>query len=109
MFRPLLAGIFAALEHADVLGSLLQPGKQLDEAIQAFRKQTGGQMGLLAEDTDLNRLLEELAQHDPAELKRVLLERVSRSFADEAGDAESAWRCLVARPEGMRLIELLDR
>ena len=37
-------------------------------------------MRLLAEDADLNRLLAELAQHDPGELKCVLLDRVARSF-----------------------------
>ena len=111
IYHPLLEGIFAALEQADVLGSLLRPGEQLDAAIHAFRAQGGGQLGLLAEDDDLNRLLGELARHDPSELKRVLLERMARSFAAEAADADDVAMSLFGREagEGVRLLELLDR
>ena len=111
IYRPLLEGIFAALEQADVLGSLLRPGEQLDAAIRAFRAQGSGQLGLLAEDDDLNRLLGELARHDPGELKRVLLERVARSFAAEAADADDVAMALFGREagEGVRLLQLLDR
>ena len=111
IYRPLLEGIFAALEQADILGSLLRPGEQLDAAIQKFRTQGGGQLGLLAGDDDLNRLLGELARHDPGELKRVLLERVVRSFAAEAADADDVAMALFGREagEGVRLLYLLDR
>ena len=111
IYRPLLEGIFAALEQADVLGSLLRPGEQLDAAIRVFRAQGSGQLGLLAEDDDLNRLLGELARHDPGELKRVLLERVGRSFAAEAADADDVAMALFGREagEGLRLLQLLDR
>jgi len=111
IYRPLLEGIFAALEQADVLGSLLRPGEQLDAAIRAFRSQGGGQLGLLAEDDDLNRLLGELARHDPAELKRMLLVRIARSFAAEAADADDVAMSLFGREagEGLRLLQLLDR
>ncbi|MFZ1488905.1 MAG: hypothetical protein WAS51_03115, partial [Ilumatobacteraceae bacterium] len=110
IYRPLLEGIFAALEQADVLGSLLRPGEQLDAAMRAFRTQGGGQLALLAEDDDLNRLLGELARHDPGELKRVLLERVARSFAAEAADADDVAMALFGREagEGLRLLQLLD-
>ena len=66
-------------------------------------------MGLLAEDDDLNRLLGELARHDPGELKRVLLERVARSFAAEAADADDVAMALFGREagEGLRLLQLL--
>jgi hypothetical protein len=111
IYRPLLEGIFAALEQADVLGSLLRPGEQLDAAIRAFRTQGGGQLGLLAGDDDLNRLLDELARHDPNELKRMLLERVARSFATDAADADDVAMLLFGREaeEGLRLVELLGR
>jgi hypothetical protein len=110
MFRPLLAGIFAALEHADILGSLLQPGKQIDEATAAFRRQQGKQLALLAEDADLNRLLEELGKHDPAQLRRLLVERVGHSFAAEAGDADVASSLFGHEAcEALRLVELLDQ
>ena len=111
IYRPLLAGIFTALEQADVLGSLLRPGEQLDAAIRAFRTQGSGQLGLLSEDDDLNRLLDELARHDPAELKRVLLARVARSFAADAADADDVAMMLFGREasEGLRLLQLLER
>ena len=48
IYRPLLEGIFAALEQADVLGSLLRPGEQLDAAIRDFRGRSDGQMQLVA-------------------------------------------------------------
>ena len=110
IYRPLLEGIFAALEQADVLGSLLRPGEQLDAAIRVFRTQGSGQLGLLGEDDDLNRLLGELARHDPGELKRVLLERVARSFAAEASNDADVTMVLFGREvsEGLRLLQLLD-
>ena len=82
VYRPILEGVFAALEQAPILGSLLQPQEHLDAAIQEFRQQRkGGQTSLLVEDTSSNRLLEELGRHDPGELKRLLLERIGKSFA----------------------------
>ena len=110
-FEPLLRGVFEALEQAPILGSLLKPGEHLDQALAAYRKPGAGvQMGLLDESTSLNRLLEELARHDPDELKRVLLERISRSFAAEAGNADDVGAALFGREasEGMRLLQLLE-
>lgn len=111
VYRPLLEGIFAALEQADVLGSLLRPGEQLDAAIRSFRARADGQMQLVSEDADLNRLLAELAQHDPAELKRVLLARVARSFRAEVDGVDDVAAALFGREagEGIRLVELLER
>lgn len=39
VYRPILAGVFAALEQAHLLGSLLRPEEHLDAAIAEFRKQ----------------------------------------------------------------------
>ena len=53
VYRPILEGVFTALEQAPILGSLLKPEEHLDAAIQEFRKQRhGGQTSLLAEDDD---------------------------------------------------------
>ena len=38
MFRPVLEGIFATLEQAPILGSLLHPGAELDRALADFQK-----------------------------------------------------------------------
>lgn len=103
--------MFEALEQAPILGSLLKPGEHLDQALASYRKPGAGvQMGLLDESTSLNRLLEELARHDPNELKRVLLERVSRSFAAEAGNTDDVGAALFGREatEGVRLLQLLE-
>jgi hypothetical protein len=113
IYRPILAGVFAALEQAHLLGSLLRPEEHLDAAIAEFRRQSGrggGQMGLLGESTAANRLLEELGKSDPAELKRLLLARVGRSFAREAAAGDVGSRLLGREAgEGVHLLQLLDK
>ncbi|HRJ42722.1 MAG TPA: hypothetical protein PL105_12630, partial [Caldilineaceae bacterium] len=111
LYRPILAGVFAALEQAPILGSLLKPEEHLESAIQEFRSQrAGGQTGLLAEDAGANRLLAELARHDPEELKKLLLERIARSFAQEARQSDVAAQLLGREAgEGVHLLQLLAR
>ncbi|MDI9547714.1 MAG: hypothetical protein QM346_08930, partial [Chloroflexota bacterium] len=111
VYRPILQGVFAALEQAPILGSLIKPEEHLDAAIQEFRQaRRGGQTSLLAEDETANRLLAELARHDPAELKRLLLERVARSFGREARESDVAAQLLGREAgEGVHLLQLLGR
>lgn len=111
LYRPILAGVFAALAQAPILGSLLKPEEHLEAAIQEFRSQrAGGQTGLLAEDAGANRLLAELARHDPEELKKLLLERIARSFAQEARQSDVAAQLLGREAgEGVHLLQLLAR
>ncbi|HNS53036.1 MAG TPA: hypothetical protein PKO09_17885 [Anaerolineae bacterium] len=111
VFEPLLRGVFGALEQAPILGSLLQPGEHLDEAIRTFQCRAKGQLGLLPEQAALNRLLDELGRHDPAQLRQVLLDRVARSFEAEARDAADVAAALFGREAsaGLFLLELLDR
>ncbi|MFQ5342149.1 MAG: Eco57I restriction-modification methylase domain-containing protein, partial [Anaerolineae bacterium] len=110
IFKPLLEGIFAALEQAHILGSLLRPGEHLDEALAAFEKPGTLPLGLDADDAALRRTLTELAKHDPAELKRLLLDRVAQSFAAEAGSADVSAALFGREAEqGVRLLQLLDR
>jgi len=111
VYRPILQGVFAALGQAPILGSLLKPEEHLDAALQEFRKQNrGGQTGLLGEDEETNRLLAELARHDPGELKKLLMERTARSFAREAKESDVAARLLGSEAgEGLHLLQLLDR
>ena len=111
LYRPVLAGLFAALEQAPMLGSLLRLGEHLDEAIAAFKaQQKGGQLGLADESANLNRLLNELARHDPAALKAMLLENVSRSFRRDA-QLSDVNALLLGREAvaGLHLLELLER
>ncbi|MCP4166382.1 MAG: BREX-1 system adenine-specific DNA-methyltransferase PglX [Chloroflexi bacterium] len=112
VYEPLLRGVFAALEQAHLLGSLLKPEEHLDQAIAAFRRTTsGGQYGLLDESAAANQLLEELGKHDPEELKRILLERVGRGFAAEAGERTDVGASLFGREavEGVHLLQLLGQ
>lgn len=109
MFRPLLEGIFAALEQATILGSLLHPGEHLDQAIADFQKPRTMQMDFDPDEMALRRSLHDLARTDPAELRRVLFERVARSFAAEAGDTDVAAALFGREAEqGVRLLQLLD-
>jgi len=110
-YRPILEGVFAALEQAPILGSLIKPEEHLDAAIQEFRQaRRGGQMRLVAEDETANRLLAELARHDPDELKKLLLERVARSFGREARESDVSAQLLGREAgEGVHMLQLLGR
>ncbi|NTU83048.1 MAG: SAM-dependent DNA methyltransferase, partial [Chloroflexales bacterium] len=106
--EPLLEGVFAALEQADILGSLLRPAEHIDAAIRALEGARQIAIGLEG-DAALRRTLSEIARHDPAELRRDLLDRVATSFAAEAGDSDAAARLFGREAAGVRLLQLLDR
>ncbi len=110
LFRPLLEGIFAALEQADLLGSLIHPGEHLDRAIATLTRSHTIPMDFDPDEAALRRTITELAGRDPAELKRTLLDRIATSFAAEAGEADVA-AALFGREatQGVRLLQLLDR
>ena len=111
VMKPLLEGVFAALEQADILGSLLRPAEHIDTAINALQQPHTVQMDFDAEDAALRRTINALAHSDPAELKRMLLDRVAQSFHAEAGAADDVIAQLFGREAegGVRLLQLLDR
>ncbi|MEI7768475.1 MAG: BREX-1 system adenine-specific DNA-methyltransferase PglX [Chloroflexales bacterium] len=110
VMKPLLEGVFAALERADVLGSLLRPAEHIDAAITALQGTHQVAMDFDADDATLRRTITALAKSDPAELKRLLLDRVATSFAAEAGDSDVAARLFGREAAGgVRLLQLLDR
>lgn len=110
VLRPLLEGVFAALEQADILGSLLRPAEHIDTAIKALQGTHQVAMDFEADDAALRRTITELARRDPAELKKVLLDRVAKSFAAEAGAGDVAADLFGREAErGVRLLQLLDR
>jgi hypothetical protein len=111
VMKPLLEGVFAALEQADILGSLLRPAEHIDTAIKALQQPHTIQMDFDAGDAALRRTITALANSDPAELKRMLLDRVAQSFHAEAGDADDVAAQLFGREAegGVRLLQLLDR
>lgn len=111
VMKPLLEGVFAALEQADILGSLLRPAEHIDTAIKALQQPHTIQMDFDADDAALRRTITALANTDPAELKRMLLDRVAQSFHAEAGAADDVAAQLFGREAegGVRLLQLLDR
>ncbi|MCG8347004.1 MAG: BREX-1 system adenine-specific DNA-methyltransferase PglX [Chloroflexales bacterium] len=111
VMKPLLEGVFAALEQADILGSLLRPAEHIDAAIKALQQPHTIEMDFDADDAALRRTITALAHSDPAELKRILLDRVAQSFHAEAGNADDVAAQLFGREAegGVRLLQLLDR
>ncbi len=110
VLKPLLEGVFTALEQADILGSLLRPAEHIDAAIKALQQPHTVQMDFDADDAALRRTITRLAQSDPDELKRTLLDKVATSFHAEAGDADVAAALFGREAEqGVRLLQLLDR
>jgi hypothetical protein len=110
VMKPMLEAIFTSLEQADVLGSLLRPGEYLDEAIKALQQPHTMQMDFDADEAELRRTITRVANEDPRDLKRLLLERVEASFHAEAGDGDVAASLFGREAEqGVRLLRLLDR
>lgn len=111
VMKPLLEGVFAALEQADILGSLLRPAEHIETAMKALQQPHTVPMDFDADDAALRRTITTMARHDPAELKRMLLDRVAQSFAAESGNADDVAAQLFGREaeRGVRLLQLLDR
>lgn len=110
VIKALLESIFAELEQADILGSLLQPGEKLDYAINSLKGSYNIQLDFDPEMAELRKNLAELADRDPAELKRTLMERITKSFQADAGDNSDVSAALFGREaeQGVRLLKLLD-
>jgi hypothetical protein len=68
MLEPLLKGVFAALEQADILGSLLRPREHLQTAIAELRKPHNLRLGT-EEEQQLQAAIETVAHADPAHLE----------------------------------------
>ncbi len=103
--RPLLERIFASLGQAELLGSLLRPGAEIDAAIAKL--QAPRQTNLFdTPNTDTG----DLARRDPTALKQLVLDQVAQSFHDEAASADPADALFGREAErGVRLLQILDR
>jgi len=110
MLEPLLKGVFATLERADMLGSLLRPREHLQAAITELRKPHNLRLGTV-EEQDLQAAIETVVRTDPAHLEEMLLDRVAAGFAAEARDTGDVAAALFGRAaeRGVRLLQLLDR
>ena len=111
LLEPLLRGVFAALEQADVLGSLLQPREHLAAAVAELRHPHTRRMQFDPDLDAFSRAVEEMAQADPAGLEAHLLDRVAESFTADAQGADDVAAQLFggAAERGVRLLQLLDR
>ncbi len=102
--RPVLERIFETLAQAEILGSLLRPGAEIDAAIAKVQSPRTRDMFAANDAADA------IAQHDPAELKRLILDRIATAFRAEAGSADPADALFGREAErGVRLLQLLDR
>ena len=110
MLEALLQGVFAALEQADILGSLLRPREHLQAAVAKLRQLHQLQLGTV-EEQELQAAIEAVAQSDPAHLEEMLLDRVAAGFAIEARGVGDVAAQLFGRAaeRGVRLLQLLDR
>ncbi len=109
--KPLLEGIFAGLEQADILGSLIRPKEYLDNAIAELQRPHTIRMDFNPEEAEVRRTITELANRDPQGLRKMLLDRVADSFKAEAGNTDDVSAALFGREaeQGVRLLQLLDR
>jgi hypothetical protein len=110
ILKPLLEGVFEALEKPDVIGSLLLPTEKLNQAIKRLRQPHTIPMDFHVADAELRRKIITLVEDNPDELKQWLLGRVADSYQAEAKvDDENGslfWR---EAENGVRLLQYLDR
>jgi hypothetical protein len=113
LFRPLIEDIFAGLEQAEILGSLLRPREYLEHAITALGKLPPiTQMGLFEQEMDAFRSeIVKMAKEDPKRLKELALQRIIESFKSEEHNVDDVAAMLFGREaaQGVRLLQLLDR
>src|SRR6266566_536752 len=109
--QPLLEGIFASLEQADILGSLLRPKEYLDNAIAKLQRPHTIPINWDANEEEQRQTVAELARRDPTGARQMLTERLAESFKAEAGSTDDVSAALFGREaeQGVRLLQLLDR
>jgi len=110
VLQDLLEEIFAVLEQADILGSLLRPEEHLNAGIDKLRRSHTQQMDSDLATVQLRASITRLIQENPADAKRLLLERVAAIFKAEAANTGDVGEQLFGREveQGVRLVQLLD-
>jgi hypothetical protein len=113
LFQPLIEEVFAGLEQAEILGSLLRPREYLEHAIAALQKLPPiTQLGLFEQEMDAFRgEIVKMAKEDPDQLKKLALQRIIESFRSEEHNVDDITAMLFGREaaEGVKLLQLLDR
>jgi len=111
VFKPLLKSIFAGLEQADILGSLLRPREYLDSAIEDLLRPQTIEMAFNPQMFARRSDIRNMAEANPKGLRNNLLETIANSFTIEAGNTSDVSVALFGREaeQGMRLLQILDR
>jgi hypothetical protein len=112
-FLSLIKEIFAGLEQAELLGSLLRPREYLDRAIEELKNLPAVQLDLFSSihDETLPIRIAAMAKEEPEELKNVAFKHIVESFHSEAHNVKDVSEMLFGREaeQGVRLFQLLDR
>jgi hypothetical protein len=113
VFNPLIEELFAGLEQAEILGSLLRPREHLDRAIAELQKVPTIQRDMFASSNneELRIQIAKMAKDDPAGLKKLAIDRVAASFHEESHNVNDVTAMLFGREaeQGVRLLQLLDQ
>ena len=97
VYKPLLEKVFAGLEQADTLGSLLRSREYLDQAITDLQMPHSVEMAFSQAEADLRSDVTELAHTNPTLLRQMLLDRVAASFHSEASRTDEVSLALFGR------------
>ncbi|HEU5377902.1 MAG TPA: BREX-1 system adenine-specific DNA-methyltransferase PglX, partial [Ktedonobacteraceae bacterium] len=110
VYKPLLEKVFAGLEQADILGSLLRSREYLDQAILDLQMPHTIPMVFSQAQANLISDVTELAHTNPTLLRQMLLDRVAASFHAEATRTDDVSMALFGREaeRGVRLLQVLD-
>lgn len=111
VYAPLLEKIFAGLEQAEVLGSLLRSREYLDQAIGDLQKPHIVPIAYAQEEADLRQIVTQLANEHPQDLRQMLLDQVAASFHAEGQSRDDISMSLFGREaeKGVRLLQVLDQ
>jgi hypothetical protein len=109
--QPFLTGMFASLEQADILGSLLRPREYLASVVAEFQRPETLALEMSSSEADWYHSLKALVRLDPDEGTRRLLQRISISFESEVNNDDDVSAALFGRAalEGVKLLRLLMR
>ncbi|WP_201375472.1 Eco57I restriction-modification methylase domain-containing protein [Ktedonobacter robiniae] len=112
-FLSLIKEIFAGLEQAELLGSLLRPREYLDRAIEELKNLPAIQLDLFSSfhDETLPIQIATMAKEEPGELKKLAFKHIIESFHSEVHNVKDVSEMLFGREaeQGVRLFQLLDR
>lgn len=111
VLQDLLSELFKALEHADLVGSLLEPERSIQRSIDQLRQTHTQRLESDPAASTLRSAITQQAKADLAQAASQLLEQVASIFAGEAASSgEVAAQLFGERvAQGMSLLRVLQR